>query len=301
MSWPETLFDGEFEHFPLQLLGTLLHLALSRRQLLAGIVQFLLQLGFLEPSAFLLLRANHRLSMLNLGIDLLLHFARQRRLLVLELFALLAQFELFTPQRRNLGVFVGQLPLERLPFRRHHLRRLGLSRRAHPRFEVLLPGRQGILPTPKRLELAVLFVERLLHLFNSRSHGLLREHSTLGQRSGMRLPLLFERFFKALSFPLCHPRSLAGQLLRPLLDLRPLRVTHRRDRPGTSLRELLQRLFGEPFVETELVCTFWTSNRGVLSKEELPFTKAHPIPYTSGVRVHKVSRLSVLIKTRATG
>ena len=50
--------------------------------------------------------------MLDLGIDLLLDLECQRRFLILQLLALLAQLQLFVSQRRHLTISLRELPLK---------------------------------------------------------------------------------------------------------------------------------------------------------------------------------------------
>ena len=84
-----------------------------------------MQLGLVELSTRLFLRAHRRLTLLNLVVDLLLDLERQRRLLILELLPFLAQLQLHVPKRghlrfsvrkrrgMHLALFLEQ-PLERL-------------------------------------------------------------------------------------------------------------------------------------------------------------------------------------------
>ena len=103
----------------MQLLRSLLHLALRRRQLLPRVVELLLQLRLVELGPRLLLRANHRLALLNLGVHLLLDLERQSRLLILELFPFLAQLELFVAERGDLVVPIGERLLQLVDPRSH--------------------------------------------------------------------------------------------------------------------------------------------------------------------------------------
>ncbi len=235
---PQPLLDRQLQHFALQLLGALLHLALRRRQLRHGVIQLLLQFRLVQLRLFLFLGARRRFAFDELGVDLPVNLQGQGLLFITQPLPLLAQRQLLVPQLLQLRLTIRQTLLVLTALVRHQFRRLFRRRLVDPRVDGLLAQHHG---------------------------GFALVHRR--QRLGMRLRLCIEDFPQFLDLTLGGLGLFAGELLGTLLDRRAFLILQLRQSTGTGAHHRFQGLPRKALLQRELVVTGRTCHPGVRGQQ----------------------------------